>query len=743
MYRGALRLLATMCLTLLVVAIGYGQKGVITVIGQKSREPVAFAHVCFEGLHSGSAKYCLTSIDGIVPNDVTEVSRMAISYVGYKTVIDTIAPGASRTIEMIPNILNMDEVVVTAQYSPERADKSIYKIDVINSRQIEQKAATNMAELLQDQSNMRVTQDGVLGTSLRIQGLSGENVKFLQDGVPLIGRMNGNFDLNQLNLYNVDHVEVIEGPMSVIYGSNALAGVVNIITRENKTSLLSASANGYYESVGQVNFDASVSSSFKKHGFMLDGGRNFFGGWDPSGTDNRNVTFNPRRQYFVNGYYLFSGNRLKLKIAGDYFNELLLDKGALLAPYYVTAFDNYFTTIRYSVHTDGSVKLNNNRFINFIVSYSAYDRLKQVWFRDLTTLEKSPVEASWGHDTTSVSAWMGRATFAKSNPDAKFNYQLGVDLNLESGDGKRIEGEHQQIGDYAAFLSVKWEPWKVLSLQPGVRAIYNTKYNAPLIYALSIKWAIVDALNLRFSYAKGFRAPTIKELYMNFVDVNHNVQGNPDLKAEQSDNINLSLNWRNEQTRHAWNFDGTAFYNHIRNVILLAPKGNTLEYTYINLSEYTTTGFGLNGGFNLFPAFKIQAGLTMTGITGALDAEIPPEPLKWSEEATLSTSYRFAKPELTLSLFYKYTGKAPQVVFADDGLSWGMVDPYNSMDFTATKGFWMNRIRVSAGVKNIFDVTTVPASGMSGGHGSGGDAMNIAWGRTFFLKLNFTFNKYK
>lgn len=743
MTRATLRLVATLCITLLVAASGYGQKGVIKVIAQKSREPVAFAHVCFEGMITGTAKYGLTSIEGTLVNESTERSKVVISYMGYKTVIDTLDPGESRTIEMIANILNMDEVVVTAQYTPERVDKSIYKIEVINARQIEQKGATNMAELLQDQSNMRVTQDGVLGTSLRIQGLSGENVKFLQDGVPLIGRMNGNFDLNQLNLYNVDHVEVIEGPMSVIYGSNALAGVVNIITRENKTSLLSASANGYYESVGQVNFDASVSSSFKKHGFLLDGGRNFFGGWDPSGNDNRNVTYNPRRQYFANGYYLFSGTRLKLKIAGDYFNELLLDKGELLAPYYVTAFDNHFTTIRYSIHTDGSVKLNANRFVNFILSYSAYDRLKQVYFVDLTTLEKSPVEASWGHDTTSVTAWMARATFAKSNPEAKFNYQLGVDLNLESGDGKRIEGEHQQIGDYAAFLSVKWEPWHVLTIQPGLRAIYNTKYSAPLIYALSIKWEIEQSLNLRFSYAKGFRAPTIKELYMNFVDVNHNVQGNPDLKAEQSDNINLNLNWNREQTCNAWHIDLTGFYNHIRNVILLAPKENTLEYTYVNMSEYTTTGFGLTGGYNLFPEFKIQAGVTMTGITGALDAEIAPEELKWSEEVTLTSSYRFVNPELTLSLFYKYTGKAPQVVFTEDGLSWGFVNPYNSMDVTATKGFWMNRIKLSAGVKNLFNVTTVPATGSSGGHGSGGESMNISWGRTFFIKLNFTFNKYK
>ena len=262
--------------SLLAVTAGYGQKAFIRVIDQKSHEPVAFAHVCFEGLKSGSPRYSLTSIEGSVPNEIKENSRIAVSYMGYATYNDTIKPGQSLDIQLVPKVLNMDEVVVTGQYTPERADKSIYKIDVINSRQIEQKAANNMADLLKNQSNMRVTQDGVLGTSLKMMGMSGENVKFLQDGVPLIGRMNGNFDLNQINLNNTDHVEVIEGPMSVIYGSNALAGVINIITKENKASLLNATANAYLESVGQYNFDGSLSFNRKQHGFSIDGGQLFW-----------------------------------------------------------------------------------------------------------------------------------------------------------------------------------------------------------------------------------------------------------------------------------------------------------------------------------------------------------------------------------------------------------------------------------------------------------------------------------
>ncbi|MCX6283600.1 MAG: TonB-dependent receptor [Bacteroidetes bacterium] len=742
MKKGPLSLLIGL-LSLLAMAQANGQKAFITVLDKKNSEPVPYAHICFEGLKTKKSLYTLTSLDGTVSNDVSELSKIAVSFMGYITYKDTIRPGQSLKICLDPSVMRMNEVVVTAQYTPEKADKSIYLIEVINSRQIEMQAATNMAELLKNQSGMQVTQDGVLGTSLRIQGLSGQNVKFLQDGVPMIGRMNGNFDLNQINLNNVDHVELIEGPMSVIYGSNALAGVINLISKENKTSLLTTTANTYYETVGVFNFDASVSTCLKKHGFMIGGGRNFSPGYSSTDT-SRSKTFKPRRQYFFDGYYTCTSGMLKLKIGGDYFNELLEDKGALQPVYYINALDNYFTTIRYSGRAEASFKLPRSKFISLLASYSFYERQKQQYDVELTTLEKIPISNSDGRDTTSIASWTGRGTYAANNPDCKINYQTGIDIDVERGTGKRILGNSQQIGDYAAFLSLKYEPVKSLSIQPGVRFIYNTKYDAPIVYALSTKWDMSSIWNLRFSYAKGFRAPDIKELYLNFQDVNHDVIGNPDLKAEQSNNFILGINMMTEKKRTAFNLELGGFYNLINNVILLAPTGVTpTQYTYVNLSKYKTTGGSAGAGFSLSPALRLQFSVSETGVTGSLDEGTSPGPMQWFTELSFNASYTILRPELTFSLFYKYTGTAPQVVFNDKNLGWGYVDPYNLMDITAAKGFWENRIRLSAGVKNIFNVTTVAASGMVGTHGSGGDAMNIGWGRTFFVKFSFTFNKYK
>jgi len=105
------------------------------------------------------------------------------------------------------------------------------------------------------QLNIRIGQDNILGSSMSINGLSGQNVKVMVDGVPVIGRLEGNIDLSQINMNNVSKIEIIEGPMSTIYGTDALGGVVNIITQDPVSDGMQFDANGYYESVYQVNFD--------------------------------------------------------------------------------------------------------------------------------------------------------------------------------------------------------------------------------------------------------------------------------------------------------------------------------------------------------------------------------------------------------------------------------------------------------------------------------------------------------
>lgn len=731
---------------LLAVPFAHGQQVVIKVTDLKSNEPVAFANVCIDAFKKGEQKHYITDLKGNVPNEVKESSRIAISLIGYETLYDTIFPGKNMTLLLKPTALNIDEVVITAQFAPEKADKSIYRVNVINSRQIDQKGATNLSDILKTQLNMRVEQNGVLGSSLSLHGLSGENVKFLLDGVPMIGRMNGNIDLGQVNLANVDHIELVEGPMSVIYGSNALAGVVNIISKENKVARLSTHADTYVESVGTVNFNAGISSNIKKHVLSFEGGRNFFGGYSDN-ENSRSKTWIPRRQYTADAYYIWSDSKMKFKVSSQYFNDYLVNKGDLIPPYFENAFDSYFITHRYSGTVNFDYKLPHDNSVTSTVSYSGYDRIKKTYFKDLTTLTQVLSGNPEDQDTTTIKAITARLAFNNATPDIPLTYQFGLDLNLESGSGKRITGHEQQIGDYAGYFIFKYNPNPKLSFQPGIRGIYNTKYNAPLIYSLSAKWDVLDHISLRSSASRGFRSPAIKELYLYFVDINHNVQGNSNLGAEKSYNFDFNASYSSGDNDRNYGLEAGIYYNDISNMITLAQQGTTL-YTYINVDKYKTKGGQLNATYAIYPQFTIKTGVAETGRYYVLNvSENKTGKFAYTTDLTSDLSYKIVKYDVNFSMFYKYTGRTPQFyVNSDDQTVEGFISSFHTMDVTAMKSFMHNHLNLSVGVKNIFNNKTIAAVAGGGGsaHGGGGSgSMNIGLGRTYFAKLSFVFNSYR
>ena len=217
----------------------------IRVIDDSDGQPVPFCHICCENKETGKQEYHVGDINGEATVTLAENVILSVSAMGYENYLES-TPGAEELFEirLKPSYFGIDEVVVTGQYRAVSVDKSIYNIKYIGRPSIENKAANTMSELLSKELNFRINNDPSTGASLNLQGISGENVKILVDGVPVIGRLDGSIDLSQINLENVDHVEIVEGPMSVIYGSNALAGVVNIITRENKYSQLRTGVHG-------------------------------------------------------------------------------------------------------------------------------------------------------------------------------------------------------------------------------------------------------------------------------------------------------------------------------------------------------------------------------------------------------------------------------------------------------------------------------------------------------------------
>lgn len=721
----------------------FSQERIIHILVRdgESGEFLPFCHVCTEDLDYGTTNYMTTDLDGKAILTYTGRTLVSVSFMGYETLLDTISHyQPSINYELLPGSLSFDEVVVTGQNRPIPVDRSIYNIKVIGSEKIERKASNNLAELLNTDLNIQINNDPSTGSSLKLQGISGENIKILVDGVPVIGRLNGNIDLSQINLNEVDHVEIVEGPMSVIYGSNALGGVINIITKENKYASFKADLDSHYESVGVYNFNGNAYLKRKGHDMGLKLGRNFFQGYstDP---DSRWKQWKPKEQYVAGLQYAYSRDRLKIKNKLDYFNERLLDRNNPSPPYYDKGHDTWYYTRRLNGSTNGFYEFKNSANLDLLLSYSHYSRTKNKYLKDLTTLETTLSPNESDNDTSVFNAFVVRGAYNSPGEDRKLQYQLGVDVNLETATGKRIKNNYEDIGDYALFANLQWHLNKRLIFQPAVRLAYNTKYKAPVVPSVNVKYQLPQS-SIRLSYARGFRAPSLKELYLFFYDSNHQVEGNEDLKAENSHNFNFAVNKKASLLKKHTEIRLSAFYNQIFNKITLVQvdPDNPLHYRNENIGKYESLGGAFTLSLSPGRFMDIQAGIAETG---RRDDYYESDRFIFSTNANASLAVKFLKNSANFSVFYKYFGRYPLYSYDDAGeVNITYMNDYNHMDISLSKSFFFRKIILSTGVKNVFNNTVIQGS-TSGGSAHGGDASSIiGWGRTFFLGLKLNFVKY-
>lgn len=742
---------------IVLAAIGLGlvlpAQVVVTVLDANSKEAVPFAHVSWQALGTMNKGSAATDMEGrcslaVEQADVDAGVAIRIDFVGYAPRLDTLWSLSPRTYHLQRSqAVFLDDLVVTGQYRPTPADQAVQRMHVISAEKIQRMAAQSLGDALGQELNMRLSQDNVLGTSLSMRGLGGENVKILVDGVPVIGRQDGNLDLAQLDLTGIERVEILEGPLSVNYGTNALAGTINLITRKSAGPATSLKAISYIEPMGRLNLSVAAGKRFGRNDLLLSVGRNYFGGWHPGqagiydfnphvADSTRYQSWKPREQYFGRLNYRYGINdKWSLNYKGEAMQDRIIDRGRPRKPYNEAAFDSEFITQRLDNAVFANGDLGGGHRFNGLVAHDRYQRTRYMWRRDLTTLEGLPVPGE--DDDSNFTLTNVRATFTSDADSARFGYEAGVDINRETAIGERIaDGSIQAIGDYAAFVSAQWKPNAKLILRPGMRYAYNTQYNAPLVPSLDLRYQLHPTLTLRASYAQGFRAPSLKELHLYFVDINHDIHGNPDLLAETSNNYSLSLSRRKATDKGVMRAGVTGFHDRVRNLITLVDEGNLL-YSYINVGEFRTLGGSLELGWES-KRWNAGAGLALTGRYDTLGVSTGSDAYNYSPQVNLQLTRHWSKQGWSVNVFGKYQGEQWSYIYTDeDSLVRGNIAAYLMLDASISKHVWKKRLAVQLGCKNIANITNLEATlGNGGAHsGSGGASVPLATGRTFFLRV--------
>lgn len=708
---------------------------------------VSGAHVFMAPLDGSKPVYEITDYAGRAKNTLTVQYQIKISFVGYKAIVDTLLPGTNTNFALEVDPTSLGEYVVTSYAVPTRVQESVYKVKVIDRARIDGQGAQTLRDLLTNDLNIQISQDAALGSSIKMQGVGGENVKIMVDGVPLIGRLDGNLDLSQINMNNVEKIEIIEGSTSTVYGSNAMGGVINIITKKIQNHNLEGTTKFYYETVGTYNVDARLGWQFKKNFFQVSGGRYFFDGFNTTDSIKRYKLWKPKEQYFGEVQYNRSLGKMNIRYSGNIFHELLEAKGAPESPFHVSATDQWFRTIRstHGLFLTGYVAPNHHLDLTF--SYSFYERRRQTFRKDLVTLDQNLMD----ENIDVFNQMMSRGIYNFNKINSRMSIQAGYEVNYETAAGPRIENQFQSMTDIAAFGAVEFKVGKVWSIKPAVRFGYQSKFDMPVIPSIHTRISPHKNLDIRLSYSRGFRAPTLKELYFLFVDVNHNVYGNTKLQAENGNNLNGSITYTNKTFRNVeFGFTAGGFYNDIQNqirLIALAITPDSNIYRNENIARFQSVGGQASAHFS-WKNLTLGVGVTYTGIINSItDSSVGKNDYKFYPEIQTNASYNFKKWHGKLNVFFKYTGAQPFLYteydpnIQMDVIKEGNIGAFGTLDVSYLQSFFKNKLQVALYGKNLLNVTNVSQTGANGGgaHSAGSATLPTMWGRTFGVSVSYNF----
>lgn len=683
---------------------------------------------------------------------------------------------------------NIEEVVLTGQYMSQSINKSIYKVEVISAEQIKNMAVTNAAEVLNQNLNILITPDSGSGDSnANILGLGGAYTKILIDNIPVVSDQGmGNIvDLTKINVNNIERIEIVKGSMGVEYGNNAVAGVINVITKKNYNQKVTANISLQEETVGKeydfykkgngrhiqslnlgykINENWQVSADINHNDFQgFQGRQNGYRYFSEANDLKRGYEWQPKDLIIANAAVRYSKNKTSIFYKANFLNEEINYRDYRISELYLgggnktyVAQDADYFTKRWIHQLNIQTQIGNR--INYMgdFSYQVQERNKQEYDYDVPNRQVLSKDDKLTYYKSEV--LYSRGMFSNFLDSEKFNFQIGYELDRTKGladasiyiydnEEKNI---NKSIFNYANFISAEWQISDKFSVRPGARLALSDKFDRQFNYSLTGRYSVGQNSDLRAIFGSANRFPTYEELYTYMVDANHNIQGNENLIPETGYSLGVFTDHKFSSSGD-WKFDASLnwlFLNVKDRIESVTVSNIPLIYTYLNVDSYKSNMF--SGSLNVRKNnLSINSGVSLLGISQVLNTGnvTSPDSYNYFLEANLAANYTLPTTKTIFALYYKYTGKRKAFVhqsgvnISDPGqYVLGTVQDFSMLNFTVSQPFFKNHFEVALGVKNILDVTTITNTTLAGGSHNGPEqTQNLFYGRSYFARLNYNF----
>jgi len=653
-----------------------------------------------------------------------------------------------------PQSETINEIVVTGTGTEHYLKDAPVQTEVISGLALKEYTGRDIEDVLGGLSSSFTFSQNDMGSNIQLNGLKNDYILILLDGKRINGDVGGQNDLSRININNIERIEIVKGAVSSLYGSDAIGGVINFISKKNKDkfSVSNTSRVGEHGDFTQNNdinikggkWNSSTLFSLKH----TDGWRNTTDEWYRGKLYNNSVTktINRSTNYTITEELSFQASKNLLLTGNISFYEKWTYRPTGVPQWRL--YDFYYRNQTYG--TGAKYNLRNKNYLSFDISYDRYD-----YFYDYTSREYTDFFDENGDRIVYYSGDRALQTSQRRLlSNLKGVFYLGDNNTFSTGieyiwdklvSPFRLEGNEATAYSFSAYVQDEWNITDKLNLTAGLRFGQHKEFGQTITPKISAMYKLGN-FNIRTTYSNGFKAPTIKELYYHYyatiMSKYKAYYGNTSLKAQKSDYY--AINFEYHQSRFKASITG--YHNNIRNMISLQTTPTSYEdkllmveetMKYVNLAKGRTYGIDFTFDVELPMNIKAGGGYSYLDAKGQrTDDEEAADYMKYvyingtshhniSFRTSWSNSWR--KYKLGISINGRYQSKR---FYSSDGNAKGyQIWRLNTSHSILNNKKW--KLDINAGVDNIFNyVDTTPF-----GHNRG----TTSPGRNFYTSVTLKF----
>ncbi len=595
-----------------IASISFAQLSLRGRVVDENEKPIAGASVWVEYTTIGTS----TDLKGEfslekVPEGNNLLRISALDYNGARETINR--SNDNILIRMKHSPLKLNEVVVTGTGTINKLKNSPVAIDVISQRELQNTNIPTFENAMIALNPSMSFTPNAMGSYMQLNGLSNRYILVLVDGKKLGGDVGGNVDLNRIDMGNIKRIEVLKGAASSLYGSDAIAGVINIITNKPK-DLVNFSTETRFSEYGQFTQNANLYLNVGGFSSSTSFQRNQADGWQLN------------KKEIINDKEVDTDKQAMLRFYSDVFSQRFGYKATKELSMYVegSLFDKKFKRpvsaygfdmkyVDYSFGAGAKYLLKNNGLITLDWNTDRFEYFK-AYLKE--TKDKNGVTFMPGDEE-----FVRRQKYNNINLKGTFN--AGKFNKVTVGSEYKIDnlyapadsiGGSRNVYTLAFYAQDEINLFGKLNIVPGVRYIYNETFKNRVTPKVSAMYTLHD-FNFRVSYATGFKTPELKQLFMKTEVTSKGKTtlsvGNKDLKPESSNYYSVNA----EYIKDFLSLAVTGYINNLKNKIdtyeiELTPEeiaeGYNKKSSYHNIGRSRIQGVDFT--FNSYLGYNLTLG---------------------------------------------------------------------------------------------------------------------------------------